>query len=321
MEVDVASRARCRTVRAWFPCTVVAPADPASSSWRRSSARWWPSCPSTTRRTPSPSPTTPPTGCQARSGADGRRRCGSPRSRGDAFDQLQLVGRVTPLRRFKQRPRPESRCSAAAYSELKTVFFSTRLKARRRRRLADAVARRADRGDDAVGVLAVADLHGDLHAGLAHVQVHALPHVLDLDDVRLGLADDVQQPGQAARAIGDAYEEDQASSGQRLGPPDETGQDSEVDVAAREHDRGHAGRRGRHALGHQRGDTDRPAPLDEELGPLHQEHHGVGHLVLSDGDDVVHPRVHQRARQQAGRLDRDAVGQRRDRPAGTDWFA
>ena len=109
----------------------------------------------------------------------------------------------------------------ASYSELKTVFVSTApadLSAgpsegtsapvhlapscghagrQRARGSSTSVAGGADRGQDPLGVLTVADLHGDLHAGLAHVEVDALADVLDLDEVGPPFADHATAAGPA----------------------------------------------------------------------------------------------------------------------------
>ena len=45
----------------------------------------------------------------------------------------------------------------------------------------------------------------------------------------------------------------------------------------------------------QRRDADRARPLDHELGPLEQEHHRLGDLVLGDRDDPSTQRLDQRA--------------------------
>jgi hypothetical protein len=66
----------------------------------------------------------------------------------------------------------------------------------------------------------------------------------------------------------------------------------------------------RPATRQQRRDADRARALDDQLGPLEQEHHRLGHLVLRDDDHLVDPAADQRQRQLARALDGDAVGDR-----------
>ena len=69
-------------------------------------------------------------------------------------------------------------------------------------------------------------------------------------------------------------------------------------------------------LRHQRGDAHRTGALDEQLGPLHQQHHRVGDRVLLDDDHIVEPVFDERAGDLARPFHRDPIGQRHDGPVG-----
>ena len=166
-------------------------------------------------------------------------------------------------------------------------------------------ARRAPRR-----VLRAARLERQLDARLAHVQGHRLAHVLEADEVRAGVGDEVEQLGKAARAVGDARE-DRA----RGGPPRFRGgaavpasrplstfPPDTIATVVPPIGRQATAQEGRH--GH------RPGALDDELGAFGQEHHRVGDLVLGDGHEVVEQLAKERQRELAGTLDRDAVGDR-----------
>ncbi len=63
----------------------------------------------------------------------------------------------------------------------------------------------------------------------------------------------------------------------------------------------------------QRRDANRAGALDDQLGPLEEEHHRLGDLVLADQHDPVDPVADQRQRQLPGTLDGDPVGDRQGR--------
>ena len=105
------------------------------------------------------------------------------------------------------------------------------------------IAGLSDGSDDGIGVLSAAHLERGVDTGLAHVEVHPLALVLDLDEVGAGRGEHGEQPHEAAGSVVDAGGDDEPASGLGLVATDQTGNDPEVDVATRQHDARRARRR------------------------------------------------------------------------------
>ncbi len=68
----------------------------------------------------------------------------------------------------------------------------------------DLVASRAQRFQQLAGVVRAARLECQLDSALAHVQWQPLAQVLDAEQVRMLLGDQVDQRGESPRPVGDA---------------------------------------------------------------------------------------------------------------------
>ncbi len=157
-----------------------------------------------------------------------------------------------------------------------------------------------------------AGLEHDLDAGLEHVQRGVLADVLGAEDVPAVLGDECEQRGQTAGPVVDPGEQPQPPPGGRLVAGDDRGHEPGIDVATGEHDRGRAVAGRRDPAREDRRDADRPAALDDQLRPLHQPHHRVGHLV------VARPRAaHRRSARRAGAV--SAAGALHRDPVGDRW--
>ena len=205
----------------WFPCTVVAPADPGARAVPRGDLRAGRGGRAVRRRDRRGDHRQRLRVRALRLDLDPRRGAcpaggPSPRVR-HAVRELELLGPGQHAVRWLQAERARSGAVDARAGRVQRAEDGLRvdgpLSARSARQgLLGLVAGGARRGEDPVGVLAVADLHHDLDAGLAHVEVDPLSHVLDLDDVRSLRADHVEQAGEPAGAIRDPDEQEEPPS-------------------------------------------------------------------------------------------------------------
>ena len=126
---------------------------------------------------------------------------------------------------------------------------------------------------------------------LVDVQLSLRPFVDDVEDVGVGRSQLGQQPGQRTGPVGDPDAEGQVAPAGRHAVPDDAEQQQRIDVATGQH--GDDRRLERRRVGENRGDTGSTRRLDDELGPLEQQHQRPGEPVLADGDDVVAQRLDQ----------------------------
>ena len=172
-------------------------------------------------------------------------------------------GRVPPLRRLVKAPQGSSRRSPARPGSR---------------------ARPASRELVAVGLVAHRERQLDL--GLADRQLHPLAVMLDGDDVRALLGDELQELDELAGAVGEA-----ACGRRGSGPPASAraaspGSGASGRCCRRRGSRTTSSSPGTLA-GEQRGDRRGAGALDEQLRPLEQQHDRVADLLVGDGDDLV----------------------------------
>ena len=156
----------------------------------------------------------------------------------------------------------------------------------------------------------------DLHTRFAYVEIDALAHVFHLDEVRTCSREQCEQLRQTARSVGDAREQQQATSGLCFVTAHEPRHQSEIDIAAGEYNaRGPIGR-WFDETAHQRGCTNRTGSFDQQFATLHQENHCVGDVVFFHNDDVVEEVLDDGSSHCTRFLHRDSIGECDNRPLG-----
>ena len=153
--------------------------------------------------------------------------------------------RATSSRRSTTRSAPSSRSTWSAAAPSSATDWPRRLSPRARSgvQATDGVAGCLQRADDLGTVIGAPGLECDLDPGLTHMQRNGFADVVGVHDVAARLGDRRQQRGQAAGAVRDAREQPQPAPGGGLVALGDRGQQTGVDVAAREDDHGRALRR------------------------------------------------------------------------------